>query len=84
MNRRQWRQPAARAAALAVAASMALAATPGAIGSEAGAAAGETDTSSAPGPCDEGWTAPAPTAVPVTAVPIEVASTTDDYFVLYV
>ncbi|MCY3894154.1 MAG: hypothetical protein OXF65_12770, partial [Acidimicrobiaceae bacterium] len=37
-----------------------------------------------PGPCDEGWAAPTPTAVAVTAVPIVVASTTADYFVLYV
>ncbi len=37
-----------------------------------------------PGPCEPGWVAPAPASVTVTDVPIEVASTTDDYFVLYV
>ncbi len=37
-----------------------------------------------PGPCDEDYVAPTPTAVPVTAVPIVVTSTTADYFVLYV
>ncbi|MCY3952650.1 MAG: hypothetical protein OXG69_08895, partial [bacterium] len=36
------------------------------------------------GPCDDGWVAPTPTVVAVTAVPIVVASTTADYFVLYV
>ncbi|MCY3962901.1 MAG: hypothetical protein OXG34_14765, partial [bacterium] len=35
------------------------------------------------GPCDDGWVAPTPTVVAVTAVPIVVASTTADYFVLY-
>ena len=37
-----------------------------------------------PGPCESGWVAPAPVSVTVTDVPIEVASTTDDYFVLYI
>ena len=37
-----------------------------------------------PGPCEVGYVAPTPTTVAVTAVPIEVTSTTDDYFVLYV
>ncbi len=37
-----------------------------------------------PGPCEPDWVAPAPASVTVTDVPIEVASTTDDYFVLYV
>lgn len=36
-----------------------------------------------PGPCEDGYIAPTPTSVPVTAVPIEVSSTTADYFVLY-
>ena len=36
-----------------------------------------------PGPCEDGYVAPSPTAVPVTAVPIEVTSTTADYFALY-
>ncbi len=35
-------------------------------------------------PCPGGGYDPTPVAVPVTTVPIEVASTTDDYFVLYV
>ena len=34
-------------------------------------------------PCQEGYVAPTPTEVPVTAVPIVVESTTADYFVLY-
>ena len=34
-------------------------------------------------PCQEGYVAPTPTEVPVTAVPIMVESTTADYFVLY-
>ena len=34
--------------------------------------------------CPDAGTAPTPTEVAVTAVPIVVASTTDDYFVLYV
>ncbi len=37
-----------------------------------------------PGPCEDGYVAPTPVAVAVTDVPIEVASTTSDYFVLYV
>ncbi len=37
-----------------------------------------------PGPCEDGYVAPTPTAVAVTEVPIEVASTTADYFVLYI
>ncbi|WP_420608745.1 PEP/pyruvate-binding domain-containing protein [Candidatus Poriferisodalis sp.] len=37
-----------------------------------------------PGPCESGWVAPTPASVAVTDVPIEVASTTDDYFVLYI
>ncbi len=37
-----------------------------------------------PGPCEDGYVAPTPVSVAVTAVPIEVASTTADYFVLYV
>ena len=41
-------------------------------------------TTTTPGPCDDGWVAPTPTAVPVTSVPITVTSTVDDYFVLYV
>ena len=36
------------------------------------------------GSCSEGGDAPTPVAVQVTAVPIVVESTTDDYFVLYV
>ena len=36
-----------------------------------------------PGPCDAGYVAPTPTTVPVTSMPITVASTTADYFVLY-
>ncbi|MXW41722.1 MAG: hypothetical protein F4Z91_01280, partial [Acidimicrobiia bacterium] len=42
------------------------------------------ESASVQGPCEEGYVAPTPTEVPVTAVPIVVASTTDDYFVLYV
>ncbi len=36
-----------------------------------------------PGPCEDGYVAPTPVAVAVTDVPIEVTSTTADYFVLY-
>ncbi len=36
-----------------------------------------------PGPCEPGYVAPTPASVAVTEVPIEVTSTTDDYFVLY-
>ncbi|MXZ85355.1 MAG: hypothetical protein F4Z02_06865, partial [Acidimicrobiia bacterium] len=44
----------------------------------------EADDDDAPqGPCDEGWVAPTPVSVEVDAVPIVVASTTADYFVLY-
>ncbi len=52
----------------------------------AGAAAGTSSQSSTStlGPCDAGWVAPTPTAVAVTSVPIQVASTSGDYFVLYV
>ncbi len=52
----------------------------------AGAAAGTSSQSSTStlGPCDTGWVAPTPTAVAVTSVPIKVASTDADYFVLYV
>ena len=39
--------------------------------------------SQSPGPCDTGYVAPVPTSVAVTDVPIQVASTADDYFVLY-
>ncbi len=39
--------------------------------------------STPPGPCEEGYVAPTPVAVAVTEVPIEVSSTTADYFVLY-
>ncbi|WP_420436406.1 PEP/pyruvate-binding domain-containing protein [Candidatus Poriferisocius sp.] len=42
------------------------------------------DTSTAPGPCEDGYVAPTPTNIPVTSVPITVNSTTADYFVLYV
>ena len=35
------------------------------------------------GTCAPGYVAPVPTSVAVTEVPIQVASTTDDYFVLY-
>ena len=41
-----------------------------------------TDSQS-PGPCETGYVAPIPTSVAVTDVPIQVASTADDYFVLY-
>ena len=37
-----------------------------------------------PGPCEDGYVAPTPTAVPVTSIPVTAASTTSDYFVLYV
>ncbi len=37
-----------------------------------------------PGPCQDGYVAPIPTAVAVTSVPIQVNSTSGDYFVLYV
>jgi len=48
--------------------------------------AGAQDDSSdpPPGPCEDGWVAPTPVSVAVTSVPIKVASTEDDYFVLYV
>ncbi len=36
-----------------------------------------------PGPCEAGYVVPTPVAVAVTDVPIEVASTNSDYFVLY-
>ena len=36
-----------------------------------------------PGPCEPGYVAPTPASVAVTDVPIEVASTSSDYFVLY-
>jgi len=39
---------------------------------------------SKPGPCEDGWVAPTPVNVAVTGVPIRVASSVDDYFVLYV
>ena len=39
--------------------------------------------SNPPGPCEDGYVAPTPVAVAVTDVPIEVTSTTADYFVLY-
>ena len=42
------------------------------------------NASDPPGPCDDGYVAPTPVAVAVTGVPIEVASTTADYFVLYI
>ena len=45
-----------------------------------------SDPTPAPGsdPCEGGGYNPTPTSVAVNAVPIEVTSTTDDYFVLYV
>ncbi|MCY3849537.1 MAG: hypothetical protein OXF75_01890, partial [Acidimicrobiaceae bacterium] len=50
----------------------------------AGASPGtDSSTSTTPGPCEDGWVAPTPTVVAVTAVPITVTSTVDDYFVLY-
>ena len=45
---------------------------------------GEWSSSGFGGSCSEGGDAPTPVAVQVTAVPIVVESTTDDYFVLYV
>ncbi len=42
------------------------------------------NASDPPGPCDDGYVAPTPVAVAVTDVPIEVSSTTADYFVLYI
>ena len=45
---------------------------------------GEWSSSGVGGICSEGADAPTPVEVEVTAVPIVVASTTDDYFVLYV
>ena len=45
---------------------------------------GEWSSSGFGGICAEGGEAPTPVAVEVTAVPIVVASTTDEYFVLYV
>ncbi len=42
------------------------------------------DDPTPPGPCEPGWVAPVPTSVQVSSVPIEVTSTTADYFVLYV
>ncbi len=36
------------------------------------------------GPCDKDWVEPTPAEIAVTSVPITVASTVDDYFVLYV
>ncbi len=49
-----------------------------------GAGAQEELSEAKPGPCDDGWVAPTPTDVAVSSVPIRVASTEDDYFVLYV
>ena len=45
---------------------------------------GEWSSSGFRGICSEGGDAPTPVEVEVTAVPIVVASTTDEYFVLYV
>ena len=45
---------------------------------------GEWSSSGFGGSCSEGGDAPTPVEVEVTAVPIVVASTTDEYFVLYV
>ncbi len=49
-----------------------------------GVEAQEDSTTKPPGPCEDGWVAPTPTNVAVTDVPIKVASTKADYFVLYV
>ena len=42
------------------------------------------DTEAAPGLCEDGYVAPTPVSVTVSAVPIVVQSTTADYFVLYI
>ncbi len=42
------------------------------------------DTAAAPGLCEDGYVAPTPVSVTVSAVPIVVQSTTADYFVLYI
>ncbi len=80
MKRLPWRPSALRSAAL-VASCLALAAI---LGSQAYADTSGDGSSSVPGPCEAGYVAPTPTAVPVADVPIVVASTTDDYFVLHV
>ncbi|MYJ46290.1 MAG: hypothetical protein F4070_01290 [Acidimicrobiales bacterium] len=80
-----------RAASVLLALALALAAVgvamPSPLVAVAAASSDDTqgdDAEPAPGPCEEGWVAPTPQAVAVDAVPVVVASTADDYFVLYV
>ncbi len=68
-------------AAVVVGVSAAMALMPSGVGAQ-GEPSEQNDPP--PGPCEEGWVAPTPTNVAVTSVPIRVASTEDDYFVLYV
>ncbi|MDE0644094.1 MAG: hypothetical protein OXH95_08220 [bacterium] len=48
------------------------------------AADSSEDHGSLPGPCEDGYVAPTPVSVAVSEVPVVVASTVADYFVLYV
>ncbi|MYA83319.1 MAG: hypothetical protein F4155_02245 [Acidimicrobiales bacterium] len=80
-------RPRAASVLLALALAAAGVAMPSPLVAVAAASSDDTqgdDAEPAPGPCEEGWVAPTPQAVAVDAVPVVVASTADDYFVLYV
>ncbi|MDE0603882.1 MAG: hypothetical protein OXI18_05700, partial [bacterium] len=82
-----WRGGGGLSVLLALVLAVAVFAVPSSLVAVAAASSDDSEgdeSESVPGPCDEGWVVPTPVSVAVDAVPIVVASTTADYFVLYV